>query len=623
MCGIAGLIKLDGNIVTNKEIKNMIKVIKYRGPDDEGYYIENNIGMGHCRLSIIDLTDAGHQPMKSCDNSLLIVYNGEIYNFVELRKELETLGYKFKSNTDTEVILYSYKEWGENCVNRFNGDWAFAILDKNKKELFCSRDRFGVKPFYYFFDGKVFAFASEIKSLLELGVSREVNPNLIYDFLIFGILEHTDKTFFKNVKKLPPASWLKLNQKGEIVIKKFWDFKVSNELESDNKKIKQYDKEFLELFMDSIKIRLRSDVPVGSCLSGGLDSSAIVCAMSYLLKIDNIPNIGEKIKTFSACYEEKNIDERNYIEEVITKTNAEKNYIFPKPEDFLKEIDDIVWHQEEPFGGTSIFAQWKVLKKAREKVKVLLDGQGGDENLCGYRKFYFFYLKELYERKKYSLFFKEVLQFFSSLDILKTLNLKSGLRYINYGNKLFKIEDLINHSFIEKFKERKINFNYQKNLGNRIKEDITKWSLPVLLRFEDKNSAASSIETRLPFLDYRLVEKIGTFPFDTKINNGWTKFILRNSLKGILPEKIRLRKSKLGFATPQDSWMRHNLYENVKSTFKNLAFIQDYVNKEQLLKSFDLFSRKQTIITGEILFRFYSLELWGRKFIIKKNYKIY
>ncbi len=620
MCGIAGIIDLKGNLVSNKEVEKMIKIINYRGPDDDGYYIENNIGFGHCRLSIIDLTYAGHQPMKSCDNSLLIVYNGEIYNFVELRKELETLGYKFKSNTDTEVILYSYKEWGENCVNKFNGDWAFAILDKNKKELFCSRDRFGVKPFYYFFDGKVFAFASEIKSLLELGISREVNPNLIYDFLIFGLLEHTNETFFKNVKKLPQSSWLKLNQKGEIVIKKFWDFEVSNELNSNNERSTIYEQDFLELFTNSVKIRLRSDVPIGSCLSGGLDSSAIVCVINDLLKKENVPNIGERLKTFSACYEEKKVDERSYIEEVITKTKAEKNYIFPDPEEFLKEIEDIVWHQEEPFGGTSMFAQWKVLKKAREKVKVLLDGQGGDENLCGYRKFYFFYLKGLYERKKYSLFFKEFLQFFSSIDILKTLNLKSGFRYINYGNKLFKIEDLINHSFLEKFKERKINFSYQKNLGNRIKEDITKWSLPVLLRFEDKNSAASSIETRLPFLDYRLVEKIGTLPLDTKLNNGWTKFILRNSLKGILPEKIRLRKSKLGFSTPQDSWMRYNLYENIKSTFKNSTFLQDYVNKEQLLKSLDLFSRGQTIITGEILFRFYSMELWGRKFIIKKNH---
>jgi len=620
MCGIAGIFNLDQKPVDKKTIERMIKIMKYRGPDDEGYFIDNNIGLGHCRLSIIDLSTAGHQPMSDEDQNLWIIHNGEIYNFIELRNELEELGYRFKSNTDTEVILYSYKQWQEECLKKFNGMWAFAIWDAQRKELFCARDRFGIKPFYYFFDGKTFAFASEIKSLLEFGVLRKPNNNLIYDFIKFGILDHNNSTFFENINKLPASNWLKINLNGKFKIQKYWDFEVIDEIGNSNKNIQKQTEHFLNLFYDSVRLRLRSDVPVGSCLSGGLDSSSIVCVINDLLRQEKILNIGEHQKTFSSCFDIKRFDERNYIEEVILKIKAEKNYVFPTAEGFLKELDNLLWHQEEPFAGTSVYAQWLVLKEAKKRgITVILDGQGGDEIMCGYRKFYFFYLKKLWDNKQFFLFTKEFLKFFSSLSILKTIDIKNGLKYFKFTNKLLNIDNLLNPNFLIKNFKNDLSFGYDKNLGKRIKEDITKWSLPVLLRYEDKNSMAHSIEARLPLLDYRLVELLGKFPLSQKMKNGLTKFVLRESMKGILPNKIRLRKSKIGFDTPEDIWFRNNLKENIKLTFKGAIFIPDYADVNKLIDYFNKFISYKTIFKAQIFFRFYILELWARKFILN-NY---
>lgn len=316
MSGITGIINLNQKSINQKDIKKMTDAIKHRGPDEEGYFIDNNLGLGHRRLAIIDLSKAGHQPMNNKDGSLWIVHNGEVYNYLELRKELENRGYKFKSSTDTEIILYAYQEWGEKCLEKFNGRWAFAIWDRKKKELFCSRDRIGIKPLYYFFDGKIFAFASEIKPLLKLKNPREPNETLIYDFLRFGLLDHTNETFFKNIKKLPPGSWLKIKQNRRISIRKYWDFEVSNEIRNNKKDSQRDAEEFLELLIDSVKLRLRSDVPIGSCFSGGPDSSAIVCIINNLLRKEKIPVIGERQKTFSA------VSKKNYL----TKENILRRF---------------------------------------------------------------------------------------------------------------------------------------------------------------------------------------------------------------------------------------------------------------------------------------------------------
>jgi asparagine synthase (glutamine-hydrolysing) len=619
MCGIAGILNTNHKLVNKGALERMIRVMSYRGPDDDGFYIDEFVGMGQCRLSIIDLSSAGHQPMPNADKSLWIVFNGEIYNYIELRTQLQAMGHKFISNSDTEVIIHAYQEWGAGCLNRFNGMWAFCIWDKRKKEFFCSRDRFGIKPFYYFFQNSKFAFASEIKALLELDIVPKANDTIIYDFLRFGMLDHTDETFFKGISKLPPASFMKISENGALIVDRYWDFEASDELYNGDKNDLQYSEEFKNIFIDSVRLRMRSDVPIGSCLSGGLDSSSIVCAFNGLLARDTTEGVGKKQKTFSSCFEDKRFDERDYIEEVVKSTGTERNYVFPNAEEFLKDIDDIIFHQEEPFAGPRIIAQWDVFKAAKPKVKILLDGQGGDENLCGYRKFYFFYLQKLLKAGRYAKFRKEAAQFFMSSEIIKTTDFKNGLKYFKFGRMISNPENYLNEGFSKKFQDRTLDFGYNANLGRRIKEDITKWSLPALLRYEDKNSMAFSIESRLPFLDYRLVEYTAGLPLGQKMRNGWTKFILRQAMKEVIPEKIRQRKSKLGFSTPEELWLKENLFKSISSVLKEPIFIAEYADKK-LIRNYtnrEFFGKKQ--IAMDIISRFYILELWGRRFFHERR----
>lgn len=618
MCGIAGIYKIKNQRVNREELKKMTDLMIHRGPDDEGFYIKDNIGLGHRRLAIIDLSKAGHQPMTNEDGSLWIVQNGEIYNYLELRKELEKRGHIFKSQTDTEVIIHSYEEWGSDCLHKFNGMWAFALWDERKKILFISRDRLGIKPFHYYFDSSVFIFASEIKPILSLGIKTEPNEELIYDFLKHGMLDHTEETFFKNINKLPAAHFGKINQNGELNFKRYWDFAVSNEIRAKNKKEEEKNiQEFLEIFTDTVRLRLRSDVPVGTCLSGGLDSSSVAMVMNKLLKEGGVQEIDKYQNTFSSCFEDKKFDEREYIEEIIQKTGVKKNLIFPQAEEFITELDKFLWHQEEPVRGTSMYAQYKVFEKAKkEGVKVLLDGQGGDELLGGYRKFYIFYLRYLLEKNYYSKCLKEAFSLFSSPPILKTLNLLSGLRYFKIGEKIQNIEKLLKNNLKNQFLDKKLNFGYNPKLGERFKEDLTIWSLPVLLRYEDKNSSAHSVEARLPFLDYRLVEKIASLPLDQKMRRGWTKYILREAMKGLLPEKVRKRKAKIGFVTPEQVWFRTILQEEVKAVFQNLRFLANYLNFNNLEEEFQKYIVGKSLFSNDVFFRFFILELWGRKYFL-------
>jgi asparagine synthase (glutamine-hydrolysing) len=653
MCGIAGILNLKEKV--NKDLFiSMSKVMSYRGPDDEGYLFGDtktgsfiiagdsdtpatvfnsnihyspdrsidirqdtscNLALCNRRLAILDLSPAGHQPMSNDDQTIWIVHNGEIYNYVEIREELKKKGYKFCSNSDTEVIIKAYEEWDVVCLSRFNGMWAFCIWDIKKRRLFCARDRFGIKPFYFYFDNEIFAFASEIKSLLKLNIRRNPNDAAIYDFLQFGILDHKNDTFFNGIQKLQQSHYFLIDSQGNITIKQYWDLNVSNEIEDACEKSKYAD-EFLDVFTDAVRLRLRSDVPIGSCLSGGLDSSSIVCQANNLLFSDNHKSIHEWQKTFSSCFENKRFDEREYIEEVVKLTNCDKNYVFPNPEQFLNELDNLLYHQEEPFGGTSIYAQWCVMKRAREKgVIVMLDGQGGDEQLAGYRKFYVFYILELLKNNRYYKSIYEFLNFFFSVEVIKTLGAMSGLRYFKLGNKLLNIEDLFIESFKQKFHQDKISFAYQGNLGSRIKDDLFKFSVPVLLRYEDKNSMAHSVETRLPFLDHRLVELLASFPLSQKMQSGWTKYVLRNSMKGILPEKIRLRKSKLGFVTPEDIWFKEILSNELKKVLRNSTFIKSYVKEEKLKTYLDKYFSNKALFQNDLIFRFFILELWGRKYL--------
>ncbi|MEM4283796.1 MAG: asparagine synthase (glutamine-hydrolyzing) [Candidatus Caldarchaeum sp.] len=656
MCGIAGIIQLTNEKIHPKLCARLSQLLAHRGPDDEGFLLANmssgeyqifggadtpqevysasfpftpkvpihkaeanhrwDLALINRRLAIVDLSPAGHLPMSCEDHSIWLAYNGQIYNFVELRNELQQLGHRFLSKTDSEVILKAYKTWGTRCFHKFNGMWAIVIWDVPNKKIILSRDRFGIKPLYYWYDGNIFAFASEIKCLLELGAPRIVHEGLVYDYLTLGLLDHTNETFFERIKKLPPAHFLEFHrEERQLRLERFWDFDVSEELYSQEECDEKYTAHFRELFTDAVRLRLRSDVPVGSCLSGGLDSSSIVTVANNLILTTKQQDAQGHQKTFSACFDDRRFDEREYIQEVLQATGAEAHYVFPRADQFLSELEDLIWHQEEPFRSSSIYAQWCVMRHAREHgVIVMLDGQGGDELLCGYRKFYLFYFKWLLRRDKVRLL-SEFIRFASSWEILKTLNILQGMRYIRGARYAQGIYTLLQPEFRERHVERVWPLS-SGGLGQRIKADITQFSLPVLLRYEDKNSMAHSVEARLPFLDYRLVEMVSSIPLDQKIRHGWTKYILRQALKDVLPEKIRLRKSKLGFATPEDDWFKRDLSSVIRQVFESPLFLNHYVHIRKLQDLYTKYQQGRTLYTSEFFFRFFILELWGRCFII-------
>lgn len=614
MCGICGYFSFAGSM--NKDIvKKMSKILIHRGPDDKGYYFGKKVGLGVRRLSIIDL-EKGHQPIHNENKKIWIVFNGEIYNFKELRKDLEKR-HKFYTNTDTEVIVHSYEELGEKCVKKFNGMFAFAIWDSTKNQLFIARDRFGIKPLYYFFDKNQFIFASEIKALLATNnIKKMPNDKIIYQYLVFGLHDHTEETFFKGIKRLLPGHYITVTKR-KIKIKKYWDIKKTcpNVFTSPRKKDKEYVKKFFNLLKSSVEYRLISEVPVGTCLSGGLDSSSIVALINKILKerkeLEKI--VGKIQKTFSACYEDKKIDERKYIEEITNHLKIEKNYTFPSWKKMWRELKKLVYYQDEPFGGTSQYAQWCVMKIASKKVKVVLDGQGGDELLGGYIPYFGIFFIHLFKERKFLHLFKEV---FKSLDLTTPL----FLRYFKRKEELEKIKKMLKQEFVKKWDDKSVDkWKEFDNFHEMLYYEVTKNSLPRLLRYEDRNSMAFSIEARVPFLDYRLVEFVFSLPLDQKIRNGWTKYILRKSFENLLPKKIVKRRNKIGFATPEAKWLK-NLAPQIRRVFLSKKFGErKYFNQPEILKEFDKFCKgKLGEEYSRVFWRILNLEIWFRVFFEKE-----
>lgn len=388
MCGISGVINKNNYKIKKEEIKSINDLIYHRGPDDEGFYFGKNFAFGHRRLSILDLSSDGHQPMTYLDK-YVITYNGEVYNYLEIKEELQKDGYTFCSHTDTEVILASYDKWGENCVNRFNGMWAFAIYDKEKNIIFCSRDRFGVKPFYYTEIDNNFVFGSEIKQLLEFYEDRYVNKKVLMNYLVIGYENYNNETFFENIFKLQQSHNLIYNLTDHTYFeKRYYDIKNEILNINENESIELYN----EKLFQSVKLRLRSDVKVGTCLSGGLDSSSIAGIASIL----NKKVTDEKFVAIHAKSTEKKSDESNYAKKVAEHCNLELNIIEPSKRDFVEVLDEVIYTQEEPFRSPSIIMQYFVMKKAKDiGCTVLLDGQGGDETLLGYERYYPAYLLDL------------------------------------------------------------------------------------------------------------------------------------------------------------------------------------------------------------------------------------
>ncbi|MCX6278615.1 MAG: asparagine synthase (glutamine-hydrolyzing) [Bacteroidetes bacterium] len=608
MCGICGIINHNSEPVNESSLLTMMATMKHRGPDDQGTFIDGKTGLGFVRLSIIDLSPAGHQPMFSVDGRYVVVFNGEIYNYIELREELKTKGYTFHTQTDTEVLLAAYTEWGEACMHRFNGMWAFAIYDKETRNLFVGRDRFGVKPFYYYSDKDHFIFASEIPPILKV-LNRKVKPDnqTIFDYLVFNRTDQTEATFFQEIKKLQHGHSLTIKG-SQLSINKWYD------LRSNLKEPFKSPAEYREMFSSAVGLRLRSDVPVGVCFSGGLDSSAVV---STLLSDDHK---NTELNTFSAVYRTDQIaDESRFIKEY-ESILKNMHYITPSGETLLTDMHDFIKAHAEPIPGTSPYAQFKVMELAKSNVVVTLDGQGADEQFAGYHDFFGYFFKDLLLNRKLITLLKEVFYYlkthksFNSIYIFiffllpKKIKTKVRTKSISY----------LNNQFVTNYEK---NNNIAGNLyGSKTLNDALlnhfEYKLEHLLKWEDRNSMWFSLESRVPFLDYRLVERTLSLPSHEIIKNGMTKHFLRESMKVYVPEKNRMRTDKIGFATPQAEWFRSVQFKTLTmDLLKSEIFrSREIIKPEEAIKLFQRHLNGKIDISKEI-WKWINLELWYREFI--------
>lgn len=581
MCGISGIIRKDNKPVNSADIQSINDIISHRGPDSEGFYHQSNFSFGHRRLSIIGLGEEGYQPMLY-NNKYSITFNGEIYNYIEIRKELESFEYTFKTTTDTEVILAAYDKWGEECVSKFNGMWAFALHDSIKNTIFCSRDRFGIKPFYYTENKDQFIFGSEIKQLLHFFDKPKVNKSTLLDYIIIGFEEHKNETFFEGILKLAPGHNLIYNlDNHKLSIKKYYHINLNPSNSNEEEAINQYK----EKLTNAIKLRMRSDVKVGTCLSGGLDSSSVAAIASSIYATDS----DDKFNAIHAKSSEIESDESHFAKAVANHCNLQLNNIEPTIEEFRNNIDEIIYTQEEPFGSPSIFMQYFVMKKAKEiNCKVMLDGQGGDETLLGYEKYYPAYLLGLGGAKMIKEFFNSSKNSkLSKIDLFKYI-----FYFTKYSIRIKRLRQknaYLKSSILDSFNSATL-----KNLSNSYLDvnklqlfEIEKTQLPHLLRYEDKNSMRNSIETRLPFIDYQVLEQALSTKNELKIKDGWTKYILRKTIDKLLPKEIVWRKNKLGFNAPENKWM-DSIEGEIIGTIKESNILTAIVDFDKLkIKSLD------------------------------------
>jgi asparagine synthase (glutamine-hydrolysing) len=648
MCGIGGIYNLDGRAIDTGALDRMTKLIKHRGPDDEGFLVADtangrvmhcygedtiapvkeisaplhgdfkaDLGFGFRRLAILDPSERGHQPMSNEDGTLWIVFNGEVYNYIELREELRDLGYKFNSGTDTEVIIKAYEHWGEECLNRFNGMWSFAIWDTKTGKLFCARDRFGIKPFYYFFDGNRFIFGSEIKQVILNDVGTDLDPDMIYkSFAITGYLVTSEHTFFKNVRILPHSHFLTIWQ-GKLKIERYYDLPVGN-FEKSRMTFEDACERYRELFMDSVRLRMRSDVEVGSALSGGLDSSAIVMLAAGFT--------GNRFKTFSSYYPiAPRFDERKWMQLVIDRVKADGHFISAPVSTILNDLEKITWHHDYPVPGSSPLAQYYVMQCAREKgAIVMLDGQGSDEITGGYNHTFYRYYADMIRKARLLQFTREYYDYLRFNDkggpagrIIKTLLAaafsESTLYYYEARSKprLLTISPLPKKAFIE---IRDLNVS---KLSNFLYNLMMSTSIQSLLHYEDRNSMAHSVESRVPFLDYRLVEFAFSLPGHFKIHKNYGKYIHREALRNIVPPEIMQRKDKIGFATPGEAyWMRGEMKEYIMDMLNSARFRNREIYNHKLIdREFRKYFNGSNK-NADMLWKVIALENWFRAFKI-------
>lgn len=622
MCGIAGVVQTytPGCEQQGRQVlQTMLRALAHRGPDGEGSWstrLGNTlVGLGNRRLAIIDLSDGGRQPMLSQHGRYVLVYNGEIYNYLELRSELESKGCVFRSQSDTEVVLEALITWGIEAFSRFNGMWALAFLDTQRNTILLSRDRFGIKPLYLYQDKNALYFASEIKAICA-GLKHKfpVNTIAVARFLQQSLLDAQSDTFFAGITQLPSGHYVEIHFGDTEGIhisqpKPFWNL-PDKEIQVQN------EQELLEhvrnLFLNAVSIRLRSDVPVGVLLSGGVDSSSIVAAI-HTLHVSNPPSV------ISVVSDDPQTSEEPFIDLVSNAfgLKVEKIRLRPNPQDAFQAFERATWASDEPLGGFSYVALYLLMERAKELgITVLLGGQGGDETLCGYRKYQVFYLQQLAQEKRY---FALARSFAATLwptnGFLSDFNLSDARRYLPKVLH-FSATNILGPALEES--------NWLLPLGagengviKRQMLDIYRYSIPALTHYEDRMSSAFGREVRLPFLDYRLVSLLVPLPPEWKIRDGWTKWIFRKAMERLLPKQIVWRRDKKGFTTPIGEWLRREWRPRVSALFEKddmLTVKWGLVNREKLLKLYNAYCSGAFGLGARDVFLPLALEIWARQF---------
>ena len=571
MCGIAGIVDFREPIDADV-LATMRDTLAHRGPDSAGIWLRHRslsgpqVGLAHRRLAIVDCSPAGHQPMLDPSGQLVVSFNGEIYNYRELAAELTGRGHTFRTESDTEVLLAAYAEWGEVCVERFNGMWAFAIWDARRRRLFASRDRLGKKPFFYHWNGHQFIFGSEIKALLaHPAVACRTDDAALARYCATFALPAAGGSMFAGIAQLSAAHSLSLDDQAQLTLRRYWQLDPSREVRFRTDA--EYVERFRELFDDAVRLRLRADVSVGSSLSGGLDSSLIVGTIAAQRRASQA---GGAQRTFSARFPERpTFDEGHFIDQVVAHTGVSAATTIPRGDDLLANVRRLHLHQEEPFLSSSIFAQWQVMSLARsEETLVLLDGQGSDELLAGYAPHVAFHLADLIRGGHWLQAWREqraisARQHACREHIADAEQRTQLLSWSFLFEKLLKrgretISRRLHPQQLAMPSESSAATTHRggNRLWRRLFDDLTSRSIPLLLRYVDRNSMAFGVEVRNPFLDYRLVEFAMGLPNEQKLRDGWSKYVLREAGRGVLPEGVRTRTDKVAFITPEDEWLR-------------------------------------------------------------------
>jgi len=641
VCAIAGVAA--PSPAELRPVRAMLSALRHRGPDDEGYLVAHSsrgyarafagadtapglelphlpelvpdadLVLGHRRLAIIDVSPGGHGPMASADGRSWITYNGEIFNYIELREELRARGHAFRTSSDTEVLLAAYAEWGEDLLSRLNGMWAFALYDAARSVLFCARDRFGVKPFHYFWDGEVFAFASEIKGLLaHPRVSRRPDEGTVRSFLAAESVDDGERTFYEGVRRLRGGHALTLDLRGRALSVRSWYRLPDPEPRS------LLNGELRDLLSDSVRLRLRSDVAVGTCLSGGLDSSSLVALTAQLHE-----GGGHRL-SFSVLYpDDRKLDESAFVSAVASATRVDSRRATPTGAELLRDLPALVRAQDEPFPSLGPYSQWRVMQLAREAgVTVLLDGQGADEVFGGYHYQLGPALAEIAGTDGLlsalraaraaargtgrSLGFLLALLAYHRLPIPEALGDRARAGASTNAALPEAVQD---PEWLRRVGPAPRGRHLpHASLKDERRAALLETSLPALLRYEDRSSMAFSIEARTPYLDYRLVELALALPARDLIKDGWTKAPLRDAMRGLVPESVRLRRDKLGFASPQERWLVE-LTPELRRWLGPGARVREWVRPEAL----DLWLDDAASLPRRPgLWRLVSLELWRR-----------